>query len=80
MERSSSVGWHAITGAVISWMTRDRCPGWLVERSSCVGWLVKVLHSLIVCCVVSNGLRLEPVRFLSSQQEHPLNSAVAMRI
>ena len=25
---------------IISWMARDRCPGWLVERSSGVGWLV----------------------------------------
>ena len=34
-------GWLAIRGAVIiSWMARDRCPGWLVERSSGVGWLV----------------------------------------
>ena len=63
VERSSGVGWLVISV--------------FVERSSGVGWLVKVTHSLIVCCVVSNGLRLEPVRFLSSQQEHPLNSAVA---
>ena len=66
VERSSGVGWLVISV--------------LVEQSSGVGWLVKVTHSLIVCCVVSNGLRssrLEPVRFLSLQQKHPLNSAVA---
>ena len=34
-------GWLVIRGAVIiSWMARDRCPDWLVERSSGVGWLV----------------------------------------
>ncbi len=57
-------------------MARDQCVC-CFKRSSSVGLLVKVTHNFIVCCVVSNGLRVEPVRFLSSQQEHPLNSAVA---
>ena len=57
-------------------MARDQCVR-CFKQSSSVGWLVKVTHSFIVCCVVSNGLRLEPVRFLSSQQKDHLNSAVA---
>ena len=57
-------------------MARDPCVC-CFEQSSSVGWLVKVTHSFIVCCVVSYGLRLELVRFLSLQQEHPLNSAAA---
>ena len=58
-------------------MARDQCVC-CFEQSSSVGWLVNVTHSFIVCFVVSTGLRLEPVRFLSSQQEHPLNSAVVI--
>ena len=43
VERSSGVGWLAIRGAVIiSWMARDRCPGWLVEQwHEIIGFVVE---------------------------------------
>ena len=42
-------GWLAIRGAVIiSWMARDRCPGWLFERSSGVGRLVIIVLVVFV--------------------------------